>query len=160
MRLRIVLLCNLFLFSISPYSLAQTVVTPVAPTTNSYTFNPTNGTSTLDQLNPTKRDSVEYEFPSGFRCRLGGGDTPSLVFYGDGGNLGGYNSSLVGNRYGVAFVVPLYKNKANSCDEPMKMYNVLNKLEIAEKMVTTGAMSNEEFIEVTKKIKYEIFGLK
>lgn len=129
-------------------------------TANSLTINPTNGTSTLDQLNPTKSDSVEYEFPSGFRCKIGGGDTPSLVFYGDGGKLATIdNSGLTGNRYGVAFVLPLYQRKHKSCDEPMKLYNVLNKLEIAEKMVTTGAMANDEYLKLSKKLKREIFGI-
>jgi hypothetical protein len=132
----------------------------VAQTANSLTINPTNGTSTLDQLNPTKSDSVEYEFPSGFRCKIGGGDTPSLVFYGDGGKLATIdNSGLTGNRYGVAFVLPLYQRKHKSCDEPMKLYNVLNKLEIAEKMVTTGAMTNEEYLKLSKRLKKEIFGI-
>ena len=131
-----------------------------AQTANSLTINPTNGTSTLDQLNPTKSDSVEYEFPSGFRCKIGGGDTPSLVLYGEGGKLGSIdNTGLTGNRYGVAFVLPLYQRKHKSCDEPMKLYNVLNKLEIAEKMVTTGAMTNEEYIKLSKKLKKEIFGI-
>ena len=132
----------------------------IAQTANSLTINPTNGTSTLDQLNPTKSDSVEYEFPSGFRCKIGGGDTPSLVLYGDGGKLGSIDSTgLTGNRYGVAFVLPLYQRKHKSCDEPMKLYNVLNKLEIAEKMVTTGAMTNEEYLKLSKKLKKEIFGI-
>ena len=131
-----------------------------AQTANSLTINPTNGTSTLDQLQPTKSDSVEYEFPSGFRCKIGGGDTPSLVLYGDGGKLGTIDSTgLTGNRYGVAFVLPLYQRKHKSCDEPMKFYNVLNKLEIAEKMVTTGAMTNEEYMKLSKKLKKEIFGI-
>ena len=132
-----------------------------AQTANSLTINPTNGTSTLDQLNATKSDSVEYEFPSGFRCKIGGGDTPSLVLYGDGGKLGSIdNTGLTGNRYGVAFVLPLYQRKHKSCDEPMKLYNILNKLEIAEKMVTTGAMTNEEYLKLSQKLKREIFDLK
>jgi hypothetical protein len=142
-------------------SLLFLIPSPVlAQTANSLTINPTNGTSTLDQLNPTKSDSVEYEFPSGFRCKIGGGDTPSLVFYGDGGKLATIdNSGLTGNRYGVAFVLPLYQRKHKSCDEPMKLYNVLNKLEIAEKMVTTGAMTNEEYLKLSKRLKKEIFGI-
>lgn len=151
MKLNISILFFIILF---PFS-------AVAQTANSLTINPTNGTSTLDQLNPTKSDSVEYEFPSGFRCKIGGGDTPSLVLYGDGGKLATIdNSGLTGNRYGVAFVLPLYQRKHKSCDEPMKLYNVLNKLEIAEKMVTTGAMTNEEYIKLSQKLKKEIFDLK
>ena len=141
----------------------------IAQTASSLTINPTNGTSTLDLLRPSKTDTLEYDFPSGFRCRLGGGDAPSLVFYGDTGSLGSgtsdnlgssNNSGLNGTRYGAAIVVPLYRGKTGNCDEAMKMYNVLNKLEIAEKMVTTGAMTNEEYIELTKQLKKEVFGMK
>lgn len=159
MKLKISILFITILFPLS--SIAQTA--------NSLTINPTNGSSTLDQLRPSKTDTLEYDFPSGFRCRLGGGDAPSLVFYGDTGSLGSgasdnmgtsNNSGLSGTRYGAAIVVPLYRGKTGNCDEAMKMYNVLNKLEIAEKMVTTGAMTNEEYIELTKQLKKEVFGMK
>jgi len=41
----------------------------------------------------------------------------------------------------------------------MKLQNALSKLEIAEQLVTTGAMTEGEFLELARKIKQETFGL-
>ncbi len=47
------------------------------------TTNPIVGGSTLEQVKPVRKDSVELQFPSGFTCSVSGGDGPSLSFYSD-----------------------------------------------------------------------------
>jgi len=117
--------------------------------------------STLDQLDPAKSDCVELEFPSGFRCRIGAGDVPSLIAFADQGSLGALNnSSLVsGARAGLAFIMPLYRRRAGTCDRSMQLQNALSQLEIAEKLVSSGAMTNDEFLQLARKIKAMVFGV-
>ena len=40
----------------------------------------------------------------------------------------------------------------------MKLQNALSQLEIAEKLVSSGAMTNEEYLKLAKKIKAMAFG--
>lgn len=103
---------------------------------------------------------MELDFPSGFRCKAGGGDVPSLVFYGDRGQFNAFNSStqVEAGRLGAAVVSPLYRSKGNTCDQAMKLQNALSQLEIAEKLVTAGAMTNDEFVKLARRIKATAFG--
>lgn len=116
-------------------------------------FSPNTGGSTLDQLRPPKSDSLELQFPSGFTCRTGGGDVPAVIVYGDSGQLVAPTTGITGLRAGMALVVPLYRSKRNVCDRPMQLQNALSELELAEKLVTSGAMSNAEYLELAKRIK-------
>ena len=127
--------------------------------TSSVSISPNTGTSTLDQLRPAKGDAVDLQFPSGFNCRVNSGDVPSLILYGDQGALGAENLDLVsGSRAGLAFILPLHRSRRSLCDKPMKLQNALSELEIAEKLVTIGAMSDEEFMNLSQKIKAQLFG--
>ena len=62
-----------------------------------------------------------------------------------------------GLRAGMALVVPLYKTRKGICDRSMELQDAMSELDLAEKLVTAGAMSNAEYLEVTKKIKKAIF---
>lgn len=145
-------------------SLLQVAAGPALAQSNqsqqSINLSPNTGTSTLDQLKPARADSVELDFPSGFRCKAGGGDVPSLVFYGDRGQFNAFNNStqVEAGRLGAAIVLPLYRSKANSCDQAMKLQNALSQLEIAEKLVSSGAMTNEEYLNLARRIKATAFG--
>jgi len=88
------------------------------------------------------------------------GVVPSIVVHGDYGRLG-YETSFkaTGARSGIALVMPLYQSRTDRCDTSMKLQNELSKLEIAEQLVTTGAMTEGEFLELARKIKQETFGL-
>ena len=85
---------------------------------------------------------------------------PSLVFYGDRGQFNAFNNStqVEAGRLGAAIVLPLYRGKNNTCDQAMKLQNALSQLEIAEKLVTSGAMTNEEFLKLARRIKTSAFG--
>lgn len=120
---------------------------------------PNTGGSTLDQLRPPKSDALELQFPSGFTCRTGGGDVPAVIVYGDSGQLVAPTTGIAGLRAGMALVVPLYRSKRNICDQPMALQNALSLLELAEKLVTSGAMSNAEYLELAKRIKAQTLGL-
>lgn len=61
-------------------------------------------------------------------------------------------------RLGAAIVLPLYKPKGSTCDQALKLQNALSQLEIAEKLVSAGAMTNEEFLKLARKIKANAFG--
>ena len=127
-------------------------------TTSAISVSPNTGTSTLDQLRPARGDGIDLQFPSGFSCRIASGDVPSLIIYGDQGALGSQNFTLAtGSRAGMAFVAPLYRSRRAMCDQSMQLQNAMSQLEIAEKLVTTGAMSNEEFMELSRRIKAVIF---
>lgn len=116
---------------------------------NAISISPNTGTSTLDNLKPTKGDTVELEFPSGFRCKIQSGDTPSFVFYGDQGNILG----VTGSRFGLAFVVPLYSRKDKICDNSMKLQDALSVLEIADKLLQNGTLSNDEYNKISNNVK-------
>lgn len=85
---------------------------------------------------------------------------PSLVFYGDRGQFNAFNNStqVEAGRIGAALVLPLYKSKASTCDQAMKLQNALSQMEIAEKLVSSGVMTNEEFLKLAKRIKATAFG--
>ncbi len=102
---------------------------------------------------------MELQFPSGFTCRAGGGDTPALVVYGDSGQLVAPVTGISGLRAGMAVVVPLYRPKRGICDKPMELQNALSLLELAEKLVTAGAMTNAEYMELAKRVKRTTLGL-
>lgn len=120
---------------------------------------PNTGGSTLDQLRPPRSDSLELQFPSGFTCRTGGGDVPSLVLYGDSGQLVAPLTGISGLRAGMALVVPLYRPKRGVCDRPMQLQNALSELELAEKLVTAGAMTNAEYMLLAQQIKQRALGV-
>lgn len=121
---------------------------------------PITGTSTLDQLRPGKGDAIDLQFPSGFSCRVASGDVPSVIVYGDQGSLGAASTTLAsGTRAGLAVIVPLYRTRRAMCDKSMELQNALSQLEIAEKLVTTGAMTNEEFLELSRRIKAQTLGV-
>jgi predicted metal-binding transcription factor (methanogenesis marker protein 9) len=42
------------------------------------------------------------------------------------------------------------------CDKAAKTQNMQDSLELAEKLVDSGAMSNEEYLELAKKYKREL----
>jgi hypothetical protein len=42
------------------------------------------------------------------------------------------------------------------CDKAVKTQNMQNSLELAEKLIDSGAMTNEEYLELAKKYKYEL----
>jgi hypothetical protein len=113
------------------------------------TTNPVVGTSTLDNLRPSRGDRIELEFPSGFRCKVESGDTPSLVIYGDQGSFYGVNAS----RVGIALIIPFYEKKSSTCDLSMKLQDKLSVLEIADKLVMSGTLSNDEYKSLVTKIK-------
>ena len=128
-------------------------------TTSSISVSPNTGTSTLDQLRPARGDGLDLQFPSGFSCRVTSGDVPSLIVYGDQGSLGSENTTLaMGSRAGIAVILPLYRSRRAMCDKSMGLQNAMSQLEIAEKLVTTGAMSNEEFLELSRRIKAMVMG--
>lgn len=118
---------------------------------------PNTGNSTLDQVKATKSDQLELQFPSGFTCRAGGGDTPAFVIYGDSGQLVAPLTGISGLRAGMALIVPLYQGRRHVCDRPMELQNALSELELAEKLVTNGAMTNEEYMKVADQIKKKVF---
>lgn len=118
---------------------------------------PNTGNSTLDQIKATKSDQLELQFPSGFTCRAGGGDTPAFILYGDSGQLVAPLTGISGLRAGMALIVPLYQGRRHICDRPMQLQNALSELELAEKLVTNGAMTNEEYMKVANQIKKKIF---
>lgn len=122
-------------------------------------ISPNTGTSTLDQLRAPKSDSIELQFPSGFTCRTGGGDVPALVFYGDQGQLVAPVTGIAGLRAGMAVIIPLYKPKRSICDRSMALQDALSILEIAEKLVTSGAMTNEEYMALARRVKEQTLGL-
>ena len=121
-----------------------------------YNGNPIVGGSTLDLIKPPKADKTDFQFPSGFNCRIDGGDVPSFVAYGDQGGVGQGDYNLNGGRAGVAFILPLYQPRRNMCDKAVKTQNMQNFLELAEKLVDSGAMSNTEYLELAKKYKMEL----
>jgi len=41
----------------------------------------------------------------------------------------------------------------------MQLQNAMSQLEIAEKLVASGAMTNEEFLKLARKIKAQVFGV-
>jgi hypothetical protein len=132
---------------------------PVAAEAQSYPVyngNPIVGGSTLDLIKPPKADKTDFQFPSGFNCRVDGGDVPSVVVYADQGGVGQTNYTLSGGRAGVAFVLPLYQPRRNMCDRAVKTQNMQDALELAEKLVDSGAMSNEEYLELARKYKREL----
>lgn len=126
--------------------------------------NPVVGNSTLDQIRPPKGDQLELQFPSGFTCRASSGDRAAVVMYGDGGLLGsaqdGLGNGIGGARAGMALVVPLYQRKNHACDKSLDLYTKLNRLELAEKLVTAGAMTNKEYLELATQIKKELLNNK
>ena len=154
-------------------TLSAWISTPAAAqsTANSITFNPNTGNSTLDSLRASKSDTIDLQFPNGFNCKVAGGDVPSLIAYGDQGNsgLGGSGASAKavsgnsflanGSRVGMAFVMPLYRSRRANCDKSMKLQNALSELEIAERLVTTGVMSSEEFMKLAERVKKEALGV-
>jgi hypothetical protein len=122
---------------------------------------PITGGSTLDQLRPAKGDAIDLQFPSGFSCRVASGDVPSVIVYGDQGSLGAASTTLAsGTRAGLAVIVPLYRTRRAMCDKSMELQNALSQLEIAEKLVTTGVMTNEEFLELSRRIKAQTLGVR
>ncbi len=124
------------------------------------TTNPIVGGSTLEQISPVQKDSVELQFPSGFTCSVSGGDGPSLSFYSDAGGLDGVNGAgISGLRAGMAFVIPLYRSKGALCDRPMTLQNALSELEIGEKLVDSGVMTPEEFQRLARRVKQQALGL-
>ena len=118
--------------------------------------NPIVGGSTLDLIKPPKSDKTDFQFPSGFNCRVDGGDVPSVVVYADQGGVGRNEYALSGGRAGVAVVLPLYSARRNSCDKALKIQNMLDSLELAERLFDSGAMTNEEYVELAKKYKQEL----
>ena len=124
-----------------------------AQTSPSFNGNPIVGGSTLDLIKPPKADKTEYQFPNGFNCRVDGGDVPSLVVYGDQGGLNNSAYGLSGSRAGVALVLPLYQSKRNTCLKAVESQNMLDSLELAERLVSSGAMTNEEFLILAKRYK-------
>ncbi|MCP4683932.1 MAG: hypothetical protein GY867_00655 [bacterium] len=124
------------------------------------TTNPIVGGSTLEQVKPVRKDSVELQFPSGFTCSVSGGDGPSLSFYSDAGGLDGVRGAgISGLRAGVALVIPLYRSKSAVCDRPQVLNNALNELELAERLVDAGAMTPEEFRILARRVKQQALGL-
>lgn len=121
-----------------------------------YNGNPIVGGSTLDLIKPPKADKTDFQFPSGFNCRVDGGDVPSVVAYADQGGVGQGDYALKGGRAGLAVVLPLYHPRRNMCDKAVKTQNMQNSLELAEKLIDSGAMTNEEYLELAKKYKYEL----
>ena len=119
----------------------------------SFNGNPIVGGSTLDLIKPPKADRTEYQFPNGFNCKVDGGDVPSLVVYGDNGGVGNYTHSVSASRAGVAIIVPLYTSKRDTCLKAVKAQNMLDSLELAERLVSSGAMTNEEYLELARKVK-------
>lgn len=139
---------------------ANTAPNGTSVNTSSISVSPNTGTSTLDQLRAAKGDGVDLQFPSGFSCRVSGGDVPSLIVYGDQGSLGAANTTVAaGSRAGLAFILPLYRSRRHLCDRSMTLQNALSQLEIAEKLVSSGAMSNDEFMALSRQIKALTFGL-
>lgn len=118
--------------------------------------NPIVGGSTLDLIKPPKADKTDFQFPSGFNCRVDGGDVPSLVVFADQGAIGRNDAALNGGRAGIAVVLPLYSSRRGMCDKAVKTQNMQNSLELAEKLVDSGAMTNEEYLELAKKYKQEL----
>ena len=59
----------------------------------------------------------------------------------------------------MAFIMPLYRRRAGTCDRSMQLQNALSQLEIAEKLVSSGAMTNDEFLRLARKIKAMVFGV-
>lgn len=87
-----------------------------------------------------------------------GGDTPSLVLYGDSGRLSGDTlGGATGLRAGMALILPLYKARRNTCDRAIEIHAALSKLEAAEKLVQAGAMKNDEYLKLAEKIKQMLF---
>lgn len=119
----------------------------------SFNGNPIVGGSTLDLIKPPKADKTEYQFPNGFNCRVDGGDVPSLVVYGDKGGLDNSVYGLSGSRAGVAVILPLYQSKRDTCLKAVEAQNMLDSLELAERLVSSGVMTNEEYIELARKVK-------
>ena len=121
-----------------------------------YNGNPIVGGSTLDLIKPPKGDKLDFQFPTGFNCKIESGDVPSLVMYGDKGGIDHNLYGLSGSRAGVAFVLPLYRSRKDMCDKAVKTQNMQDSLDLAEKLVTSGAMTNEEYLELARKIKREL----
>ena len=124
-----------------------------AQTIPTFNGNPIVGGSTLDLIKPPKADRTEYQFPNGFNCRVDGGDVPSLVVYGDKGGLDNSVYGLSGSRAGVAVILPLYQSKRDTCLKAVEAQNMLDSLELAERLVSSGVMTNEEYIELARKVK-------
>jgi hypothetical protein len=122
-------------------------------------ISPNTGGSTLDQLRAPKSDQIELQFPSGFTCRAGGGDVPALIAYSDSGQLQAPVTGIAGLRAGMALVVPLYRPRRNICDRAMQLQDALSLLEVAEKLVTAGAMSNDEYLKLAQRIKRQTLGV-
>lgn len=121
-----------------------------------YTGNPIVGGSTLDLIKPPKADKTDFQFPSGFNCRVDGGDVPSVVVYADQAGMGYSQFNINGARTGVALVLPLYQPRRGMCDRAAKTQNMQDSLELAEKLVDSGAMSNEEYLQLARKFKREL----
>lgn len=82
------------------------------------------------------------------------------MFYGDSGQLDAGIPEIGGKRIGAAVLIPLYKSRSNTCDQSLELYTYLNRLEIAEKLVTAGAMTNKEYMELAQKIKDKLLSVK
>lgn len=101
---------------------------------------------------------MDLQFPSGFTCRVTGGDGPAIVLYGDGGRLNAdLGSAATGLRAGMALIVPLYGPRRGTCDEVVEIQNALSKLEAADKLVQAGAMKNDEYLRLAEKVKQKLF---
>jgi hypothetical protein len=124
----------------------------VVPIPN-YNGNVITGGSTLDLIKPPKGDKVDFQLPSGFNCRVDAGDVPGLVVYGDRGGLDNSFYNLSGTRVGIAFILPLYRSRRDLCDKAVKSQNMADSLELAERLVDSGAMTNEEYLELARKYK-------
>ena len=118
--------------------------------------NPIVGGSTLDLIKPPKGDKTDFQFPSGFNCKVDAGDVPGIVVYADQGGIGNNDYHHSGGRAGVALIIPLYSSRRGMCDKAVKTQNMQNSLELAETLVNSGAMTNEEYLELAKKYKQEL----
>jgi hypothetical protein len=118
--------------------------------------NPIVGGSTLDLIKPPKADKTDFQFPSGFNCRVDGGDVPAFVVYTDQGGVGVGEYQTSGARAGVAFILPLYQSRRGVCDKALKTQNMQDSLELAERLVDSGAMTSEEYLELANKFKREL----
>lgn len=100
------------------------------------------------------------DFPDGLRCRVRGGSVPSVSVYGESGGIDGWsNSDVTGHRAGLALNIPLYVPRSDMCDKPMKVHMSKSALELGEQLVSNGAMSNEEFLKLSEKVKANLFSM-
>lgn len=118
--------------------------------------NPVVGGSTLDLIKPPKGYKIDFQFPSGFNCKVDAGDVPGLVVFADQGAIDYSDYRHQGVRGGIALILPLYSPKREMCDKAVKTQNMQNALELAEHLVDSGAMTNEEYLDLAKKYKQEL----